>query len=140
MILPGCLGDTGESTEILGTEYRDPPEAPDFTLFDQDGDIFRLSDHDGKVIVVAFVYTACPDICLIISSNLDYVEENLGNNSDEVVLVSVTIDPARDTMGHLSEWTEQRGYDWFHLTGPVTELQEIYSCLLYTSDAADDLL
>ena len=67
MIIPGCLGDSGESTEILGTEYRDPPDAPDFTLFDQNGDIFRFSDHDGKVIVVAFVYTACPDICLIIS-------------------------------------------------------------------------
>ena len=126
MIIPGCLGDSGESTEILGTEYRDPPDAPDFTLFDQNGDIFRFSDHDGKVIVVAFVYTACPDICLIISSNLDYVEENLGDHSDEVVLVSVTIDPARDTIRHLSEWTEQRGYDWFHLTGPVSELQEIY--------------
>ena len=60
MIIPGCLGDSSESTEILGTEYRDPPEAPDFTLFDQNGDIFRFSDHDGKVIVVALCIPLVP--------------------------------------------------------------------------------
>ncbi len=126
ILAPGCLGDSSESTEILGIEYKDPPDAPDFALFDQNGDVFRLSDNQGKVIVVAFVYTYCPDVCLVISSNLDYVNENLGGHSDEVVIVSITIDPARDTIDHLSEWTEERGYGWPHLTGPVPELQGIY--------------
>jgi hypothetical protein len=38
----------------------------------------------------------------------------------------VTIDPARDTISHLSEWTENRGYEWYHLTGPVSTLQQTY--------------
>ena len=126
VLIPGCLGGEDDAIEILGTEYWDPPDAPDFVLFDQDGVVFRLSEHEGKVVVVAFVYTACPDVCLVISSNLDYVYKNLGEHSDEVVLVSITIDPARDTISHLSEWTESRGYEWPHLTGPVTELQETY--------------
>ncbi len=125
LISSGCLGQ-GDDLEFLGIEYRDPPEAPDFTLFDQNGEIFELSDHEGKVIVVAFVYTSCPDICLIISSNLDYVYDNLGYRSEEVLILSVTIDPARDTINHLSEWTENRGYEWPHLTGPASELQRIY--------------
>ena len=70
--------------------------------------MFELSDHQGKVIIVAFVYTACPDICLIISSNLDYVDENLGDKSDDVVIISVTIDPARIQF-HLSSGLRTEG-------------------------------
>ncbi len=125
LLSSGCLGQ-GEDPEFLGIEYRDPPDAPDFTLFDQNGDVFRLSEHQGKVIVVAFVYTSCPDICLIISSNLDYVYDNLGYRSEEVLILSVTIDPARDTIKHLSEWTDSRDYEWPHLTGSASELQQIY--------------
>ncbi len=126
LLSSGCLGQGDGDLEFLGIEYRDPPAAPNFVLFDQNGEVFELSDHGGKVIVVAFVYTACPDICLIISSNLDYVDKNLGGSSDDVVLISVTIDPARDTISHLSEWTENRGYEWYHLTGPVSTLQQTY--------------
>ena len=45
-----------------------------------------------------------------------YAQDSLGEESDDVVFVSVTIDPARDTVEHLSDWTESRGYNWTHLT------------------------
>ena len=60
-----------------------------------------LSDLEGKVVVVAFIYTSCPDICLAISANMAYAQDSLGEESDDVVFVSVTIDPARDTVEHL---------------------------------------
>ena len=115
LLLPGCI-DGNDDSNILGTEYKDPPLAPDFTLQNQDGKLVRFADYEGKVIVVAFVYTTCPDVCLIISANLDYVHNNLGENAEDVVILSVTIDPARDTVDHLSEWTERMGYEWDHLT------------------------
>ena len=52
LLLPGCMGD---EIELIGTEYLEPPEAPDFSLFDQNGDLFTFSEHEGKVIVVAFI-------------------------------------------------------------------------------------
>ena len=61
LLLAGCIGPEG--TEILGTEYRDPPDAPDFTLKNQFGEDISLSDFDGKVVVVAFIYT-----CLLYTS------------------------------------------------------------------------
>ena len=125
LLLPGCIASE-DGVDLFGVEYRDPPEAPDFTLFDQNGELFTLSEYEGKVVVVAFVYTSCPDICLIISANLDYIDQNLDGYSDEVVIISVTIDPARDTISHLAEWTEQMGYDWHHLTGPTSTLQDTY--------------
>ena len=113
LLLPGCIASE-DGVDLFGVEYREPPEAPDFTLFDQNGELFTLSEYEGKVVVVAFIYTSCPDICLIISANLDYIDQNLDGYSDEVVIISVTIDPARDTISHLAEWTEQMGYDWHH--------------------------
>jgi len=125
LLLPGCIASEN-GVDLFGVEYRDPPEAPDFTLFDQNGDPFTLSEYEGRVVVVAFVYTSCPDVCLIISANLDYIDQNLGDYSENVVIISVTIDPARDTISHLAEWTEQMGYDWHHLTGSPTTLQDTY--------------
>lgn len=126
--LSGCLGEDEEKIEFNGIEYREPPSAPDFTLLDQNGAEFTLSDLEGKVVVVAFIYTSCPDICLAISANMAWSKENLGDASDDVLFISVTIDPARDTVAHLSEWTEAMGYNWTHLTAerPST-LVEVWS-------------
>jgi len=118
-VFSGCLGSNDVGTEqldIYGTEYKNPPLAPDFNLDNQFGDVVKLSDFSDKVVVVAFVYTSCPDICLIISSNLDYIQNNLDDYNDSVEIISITIDPARDTVSHLSEWTEKREYTWNHLT------------------------
>ena len=110
LLFSGCIGP--RESEIIGTEYRDPPIAPNFDLINQEGENISLTDYQGKVIVVAFIYTSCPDVCLIISSNLDYVRQNLGEYSDDVELISITIDPARDTVPHLKDWTDTRGYAW----------------------------
>ena len=58
LLSSGCLGQGEGELEFLGIEYRDPPEAPNFVLFDQNGDVFELSDHEGKVIVVCLLYTS----------------------------------------------------------------------------------
>ena len=118
-IFSGCLSNDDEDSEnidLYGTEYKDPPLAPDFLLKNQFGEDVSLSDFSNKVVVVAFVYTSCPDICLIISSNLDYIKNNLDNYNDSIEIISITIDPARDTISHLAEWTGKRGYEWNHLT------------------------
>ena len=57
-----------------------------------------------------------------------WAKANLGDASDDVVFVSVTIDPARDTVQHLSQWTESRGYNWTHLTAErPSVLLDVYS-------------
>ena len=63
LLSSGCLGQGDGDLEFLGIEYRDPPAAPNFVLFAQNGAVFALNDHDGKVIVVACGYPAWPAIC-----------------------------------------------------------------------------
>ena len=105
MLLSGCL-QSNNDLELYGTEYKNPPDAPDFTLLNQHGESVTLSDYSDKVVVVAFIYTSCPDVCLAISANLAWVYENLGEYSDDVVILSITIDPARDTVERFAQWTE----------------------------------
>tara|TARA_B100000700_G_scaffold279392_1_gene328282 strand:- start:5047 stop:6159 length:1113 start_codon:yes stop_codon:yes gene_type:complete len=123
--LSGCIGGD-DGYKFNGIEYDPASPAPDFTLIDQNGEEVSLSDFEDKVVVIAFTYTICPDVCLAIEANLDYIDEQMSDESDLVIL-SITIDPARDTPEHLWEWTNVRGYDWPHLTSyDHSELQEVW--------------
>ena len=127
-LFAGCIeGVNDNSSEFNGIEYKDPPEAPGFTLTDQHGRNVSLSDYEDKIVVLAFIYTSCPDVCLIISSNLQWTKMRLDEQgmSDEVVFLSVTIDPAKDTVDRLSRWTDATGYDWPHLTS--TDIDSLVS-------------
>ena len=67
--LSGCIGGSDEHEyEFNGIEYDPASPAPDFTLTDQNGNDVSLSDFEGKVVVLAFTYTACPDVCLAIEA------------------------------------------------------------------------
>ena len=114
--MAGCIGHEHEDAhDFHGMEYNPASPAPDFTLTDQNGQSVSLTDFDNKVVVLAFTYTACPDVCLAIEANLNYIDEEMSDASD-LVFLSITIDPARDTPAHLLEWTTARGYDLTHLT------------------------
>ena len=77
ILLSGCLGQDDNDIEFNGIEYREPPRHL-ILLDDQNGEEFTLSDLEGKVVVVAFIYTSCPDICLAISANMAYAQDSLG--------------------------------------------------------------
>ena len=126
--LSGCIGGSDEHEyEFNGIEYDPASPAPDFTLTDQHGNDVSLSDFEGKVVVLAFTYTACPDVCLAIEANLHHVNVEMGDEEDLVIL-SMTIDPVRDTPEHLLEWTTLRGYDWVHLTSDDhSHLSEVWT-------------
>ena len=127
--LSGCIGhdEHHDDYDFNGMEYNPASPAPDFTLMDQNGNNVTLSDFSNQVVVLAFTYTACPDVCLAIEANLDYIDSEMSHESDLVIL-SVTIDPARDTSEHLWGWTNVRGYDWPHLTSENhDELQHVWT-------------
>jgi protein SCO1/2 len=71
--------------------------APDFTLTDQNGNAFTLSSTRGKVVLLYFGYTSCPDVCPMTLVDLAAVRANLGDAAREVQVIFVTVDPARDT-------------------------------------------
>ncbi|MEI6484560.1 MAG: SCO family protein [Betaproteobacteria bacterium] len=81
-----------KAIDITGADY-----ARGFTLSDHNGQTRSLSDFKGKVLVVFFGYTQCPDVCPTSMTELAEVKRLLGTNGDKLQGVFVTVDPARDT-------------------------------------------
>lgn len=106
-----------------------PVRPTDVALVDQDGRKLRLaSDALGdKVVVVSFVYTNCTDICPMVSQTFAQLQASLAPILDKKVrLVSLTVDPARDTPARLKEYAEHFAPKpgWLWLTGEITNVAQ----------------
>ena len=71
-------------------------DAPDFTLSGSDGAKLQLRDYRGKVVLLAFGFTSCPDVCATTLAVLARARSQLGRDGNEVKVVYVTVDPERD--------------------------------------------
>ena len=94
MGLSACSSDAPafQSIDVTGANY-----AQGFTLTDHHRQQRSLSDFKGKVVVVFFGYTQCPDVCPTSLSELSEAKRLLGDQADRLQGVFVTVDPARDT-------------------------------------------
>ena len=81
-----------KSIDITGANY-----ARDFELPDTEGKIRRLADFKGKVVVLFFGYTQCPDVCPTTLQELTQARQLLGPLGNRVQGIFVTVDPERDT-------------------------------------------
>lgn len=105
----------------------DPPlPAVDFVLSDQDGQPFRLSDLRGKVVVMAFGYTACPDVCPATLSDFKRIRALLGDRADQVQFVFVTVDPERDTPDRLRGYMAAFDPAFKGLSGDLAALEHVW--------------
>ena len=131
LILPGCTGPLEEELDIFyGQDLPlDDPEydLEDFSLMNFDGNMTNLSDFEGQVLIVSFVYSRCPDVCPIVSANLRWVAEQLPNDyGTNFSIIAITVDPWWDTSGVLAEYAMRQAIDWPHLTGDVETMQPIW--------------
>jgi protein SCO1/2 len=97
----------------------------DFTLTADDGSRYSLSDSRGKVVVLSFGYTYCPDVCPTALATITMALKQLGDASAQVDPLFISLDPERDTPAVLREYTR-----FFHprlrgLTGDPAQLKEI---------------
>ena len=81
-----------KGVDISGADY-----AKDFALSDQNGQVRSIQDFAGKVVVVFFGYTQCPDVCPTTLQELLEVKRLLGAEGDKLQAVFITVDPERDT-------------------------------------------
>jgi protein SCO1 len=97
----GCSrsGPSFRNTDITGADY-----GKDFTLTDHTGKTRTLADFRGKVVVVFFGYTRCPDVCPTTLADLKVAREQLGEDGKRVQVLFVTVDPERDTRELLANY------------------------------------
>jgi protein SCO1 len=99
-------------------------EAPNFTLLDADGKTINSADLRGKVVIVHFIYTNCPDVCPLHAERIAEIQEmiNLTPMRDLVQFITITTDPKNDTPKVMQSYGKAHGLDpvnWTFLTsGP----------------------
>ena len=117
-----------------GSVYETPVPVADFTLADQTGAPFTFSSARGKVVLMAFLFTHCGDVCPFSAIKMRLALEQLGAAAKDVELVVVSTDPERDTVPVLAAYSKDLGlYDkWHMVTGPVADMQKLYASLKIT--------
>jgi protein SCO1/2 len=139
-VLPALLVASGFVTPAVAAQAPDPHAhhrnmaqqqsepsqdritLPDTALSTQNGDERRL-DRDivaGRIVVIDFVYTSCTTVCPVLSAILSQVQGRLGERiGNEVMLVSISVDPVRDTPARLKAYADKlrAGDGWVWLTG-----------------------
>jgi protein SCO1/2 len=109
----------GASPVVLGT-------LPAFTLTDQRGQPFGTRDLQGKVWVADFIFTACQEACPLLSQKMAEVGRRARRLGPDFHLVSISVDPARDTPAALAAYGARYGANpiaWSFLTGPADAIE-----------------
>jgi protein SCO1 len=102
------------------------PREVDFTLERADGGTFRLSEYRGRVVVLYFGYTQCPDVCPTTLLDLHRMMEELGEDAQDVTVAFVTVDPTNDTPDKMVDYLRYFDASFIGLVGSTKELQQAY--------------
>lgn len=140
--LTGNSADTGsqifehpavQNPEVAGRrvvqriELLDPKAAFNFDLTNMDNASIQLKDFEGKLVLVGFIYTTCPDVCGILTQHFRLVQRKFKDIIDkDLVLVLITTDPERDTPERVAAYTKGFNGRWYFLTGSKSQLEEVW--------------
>lgn len=113
--------------EYQGSLIDPPVPAADFELNDQYGNPYRLSDQKGKIILIFFGYTNCPDVCPVTLSEFKNIKKALGDKSNDVEFVFITVDPERDNKDHLNKYLSRFDPAFIGLSEDRSVLEQVWA-------------
>jgi protein SCO1 len=120
LVACGSKSPTFQGSDITGVNF-----ARDFKLTDPAGKARTLSDFRGKVVVIFFGYTQCPDVCPTTLADLAATMQLLGADAARVQVLFVTIDPARDTPALLAQYVPAFNPSFLGLYGDAAATAEV---------------
>jgi protein SCO1/2 len=113
--------------------------APDFTLHDARGEKVSLSEQRGKFVLITFIYTNCPDVCPLITANLNGALQQLGSERKDVRVLAVSVDPKGDTPKAVRAYEKVHHLlpEFRYLIGSRKELEAVWAKYKVTAVAED---
>ncbi len=135
LVAAGCT--TSSSSEFAGNRLDNPYQAPDIELTDTDGEPFSLvDDTDKPLTLVFFGYTHCPDICPMVMNSVAAGLNRLDDaDREDVDMVFITTDPARDDEAALEAYLDHYGEGFIGLTGELERIIDVGDPLaIYVND------
>ena len=121
--VPTSVADTNSDHHWNGY-VLDRVTVSNHVLINQNYDYYSLQTGNPDVVVVAFIFTTCPDVCPVITSNLVQAEKQL--DDVDYQFISITVDPATDSPAVLREYMEGFGATWPHLTAELEDLEMVW--------------
>ncbi len=130
VVIAGCGRDAAESPvaevpSAPGIELAEYAVGGEFELTDQDGERFRISEARGKVVLLFFGYTSCPDVCPLTMSKLTQAFRALGPDAEKLLTVFISLDPERDTPERIESYLSFYGMNAVGLTGTKEEIDAV---------------
>jgi protein SCO1/2 len=119
---------------FVGPTLKHPSTPPAFALHDQNGRLMRIAGQHGKVALITFLYTHCPDLCPLTAQNLNDVLRSLGPARRSVTVLAISVDPKGDTPKAVKAFVRNhRLLPQFHyLTGTARELEPVWKAYQVT--------
>lgn len=139
LIIAACsnsAASTSGESPFAGTQFNEVKPATPFQLQNQLGESASLSDYSGKVVLLTFLYTNCPDVCPASTSQIIEAQRLLSEEMDgEVAFVAVSVDPERDTPESVGAFLERWkvGDNWDFLVGSRAELEPLWKAYFVAS-------
>ena len=134
IILPGCMTSDSEQENPFHGDFIDSRDVNDFDLITSDNQSYNFQQEtENKVVIIAFLFTNCYDICPIVTYNLGMIHDTLTQSQKESIeFLTITVDPWRDNITTLNEWKLATQSNWTHLTinnldSDSEEMQELKS-------------
>ncbi len=121
-VVPRLVSDPHE---FNGTVFSNPQPAPSFTLTADTGERIGIDAYEDQVVLLYFGYTFCPDICPASLAELADAMDELGTDSENVQVVMITVDPARDTPELLGEYVDHFDPSFVGMTGTEQEIATV---------------
>lgn len=109
-----------KNTDLTGLDY-----AKDFALTDHAGKARTLADFKGKIVVMFFGYTQCPDVCPTTMAEMSAVMQELGPQAEQVQVLFVTLDPERDTQALLAQYVPAFDQRFIGLYGTLAQVDKV---------------
>lgn len=121
-LLTSVLGLAGDRPTLKAGVFEPPTAAPAFSLQASTGGEGALADYRGKVVLLGFGFTTCPEVCPTTLAVLAQTRKRLGAQADQVQVLYVTVDPERDNPERMRGYL--RGFDptFVGLTGAPDKL------------------
>jgi protein SCO1/2 len=111
---------------LRGSAIQQPFAAPDFSLPDGRGGQYRLSEQQGRLVLIFFGYTSCPDVCPATLSEMKQIRQRLGADAGQVEFVFITVDPERDLPEKISTYASAFDPSFVGLSGSPEQLEPVW--------------
>jgi protein SCO1 len=126
-MLLSMAGHAAETEGLKAGVFNPARAAPDFSVRGSDGTALTLSRYRGKVVVLGFGYTSCPNVCPATLAVLAQAHRKLGTLGSQVQIIYLTVDPERDTAERLKQYLAAFDPTFVGGTGTAAEMAAVRS-------------